>query len=143
MNIEVHVSFSVFISTVDMPNSGIVGSYVSFIPKFWRNLCTVFHSGCINLPSHQLCKTFPFLHTISSIYCLWIFWWWPSWLVWGDNYTFEVHFLKSEQRWASFHVFISYLCFLWRNVCLGHLLISWLGCLSGIDLYELLVYFGN
>ena len=28
---------------------------------------------------------FPFLHTFSNIYCLWIFWWWPFWLLWGDN----------------------------------------------------------
>ena len=27
---------------------------------------------------------FPPLHTLSRIYCLWIFWWWPFWLVWDD-----------------------------------------------------------
>ena len=27
---------------------------------------------------------FPFLHILSSIYCLLIFWWWPFWLLWGD-----------------------------------------------------------
>ena len=26
----------------------------------------------------------PFLHTLSSIYRLWIFWWWSFWPVWGD-----------------------------------------------------------
>ena len=35
MNIGVHVSFSVMISSVCMPSSGIVGSYDSFIPSFF------------------------------------------------------------------------------------------------------------
>ena len=26
-------------------------------------------------------RGFPFLHILSSIYCLWNFWWWPLWLV--------------------------------------------------------------
>ena len=30
---------------------------------------------------------FPFFHTISSIYCLQIFWWWPFQLVWGDLFV--------------------------------------------------------
>ena len=58
MNIGVHVSFSVLISSGYIPSCGIVGSYGSFIQFF--NIHTVFHSGCINLHSHQQCKKFPF-----------------------------------------------------------------------------------
>ena len=43
-----------------MPRSGIAKSYGNFIFRFVRKLHNIFHSGCINLHSHQQCRSVSF-----------------------------------------------------------------------------------
>ena len=60
MNDGIHISFSILVFSGYMPMCRIAGSYGGFLPRFLRNLHTIFHSGCIHLRSHQQCKRVPF-----------------------------------------------------------------------------------
>ena len=99
MNNGRHVSFSTLVSSGYMPNSRFAGSYVGFISSFLRNPHIVFHNGCINLHSHQQCKSIPFFSTPS-----------PAFIVcrlFDDGHsdqcevishcTFDLHFSNNEQ----------------------------------------------
>ena len=73
VNIGVHVSFSIMMSSGCMPSSGIVGAHGCFIPGFLRSLHTVLLSGYITLHSHQQGKRvsfFFFFYSITVVFCV-------------------------------------------------------------------------
>ena len=111
-----HISFwkSIFIFFGYIPNSGITRSYGNSIFNFLRNLHNVFYNGYTSLHSHQQRKRVPFsphpCQHLLIVYVLFHFVFSHS-----DRYEvishggFDLHFLRHEWCWTSFHVSVGHL----------------------------------
>ena len=64
MNIGVHVSFQIRVSSGYRPRSGVARSYGNSIFSFLRKLQIALHSGCTGVHFHQQCRRVP-----GSLFC--------------------------------------------------------------------------
>ena len=99
VNIEVHVSFRIVVSSRYMPSSGIAGSCDRLIPSFLRNRPAVLHNSSISLDSHKHCRRVPFSpHPLQHLLFVDIL---RMAVLTGLRYiphcSFDLHFSNNEQ----------------------------------------------
>jgi len=138
MNIEVCISFWISVLTLFSevyPEMELLSS----IFRFFRNLHTIFRSGCISLQSHQQCRWFtfaPYPHQHS----LFVFFLWITFLTSVRWYLIVILICISLMINNVEHLFMCLLAYefpIWKNISSAIPPILKLGCFFDDELYEL------
>ena len=132
MSSGLRVSFQITVfSGVGCPGVGLLDHMVALVLDFWGTFILFsIHAIPVDISINSVDR-FLFLHTLSSIYCLQIFWWWPFWLVWGDAFTVVlicISLIISDVE-LLFLYFWPPECLLRRNIYLDLPPIFWSACL--------------
>ena len=137
----VHVSFQNMVFPEFILGSEIVGSYNNSVFRFFRNTSVLFSVVAVPIVIiTQSVGGFPFIEIFSSLFqfCK---------LFDGYSYWCEVVPLVCISLIVMMSIFSCtywpFIC-LWRNVCLGLLpIFYWVVLFFVIEIYELILYFGN